>query len=98
MPRTPAALAYDRRSHDPARTSLGVSSMVILYGLVALCAGAFHVAFLWSTSPVLAIGLAPFTGSAVTLACGILFALRAAPLPGDSDAVSLAGSAMAQQG
>jgi hypothetical protein len=72
--------------------------MVMLYCLVAICAGAFHVAFLWSTSPVLAIGLAPFTGSAVTLACGILFALRAAPLSGDSDPVSLAGSAMAQQG
>jgi hypothetical protein len=72
--------------------------MVILYCLVAICSGAFHVAFLWSTSPVLAIGLAPFTGSAVTLACGILFGLGAAPLSGDSDPVSLAGSAMAQQG
>ena len=70
--------------------------MVILYCLVAICSGAVHMAFLWSTSPVLAIGLAPFTGSAVTLVCAILFALRAAPLSEGSDPVSLAGSGLPQ--
>ena len=70
--------------------------MVILYCLVAMCSGAFHMAFLWSTSPFLAIGLAPFTASAVTLVCAVLFALRSGPLSEGSD--PLAGSALAQQG